>query len=89
MQTGFVLIEFGAVRRKNSQSMLIKNLLNTVIAILAFWLIGYGFGFGSVSQYIGNDSTYFASYNFEGVQVDNYPLWFIQLAYAIVVGTIW
>jgi Amt family ammonium transporter len=55
MQTGFVLIEFGAVRRKNSQAMLLKNLINTAVAILAFWLIGYGFGFGDVSQFIGSN----------------------------------
>ena len=46
MQAGFALIESGAVRRKNRSAVIIKNLFNGCIAIIAFWLVGYGFGFG-------------------------------------------
>lgn len=55
MSAGFTLIESGAVNRKNRSAVLIKNLFNVVISIIAFWLVGYGFGFGRPEYFIGND----------------------------------
>lgn len=48
MQSGFALVEVGSVRHKNSQSILIKNLCDSAIGCLGFWLIGYAFAFGDV-----------------------------------------
>ena len=77
MTAGFTLIESGAVRRKNRSAILVKNLFNVVIAIVAFWLVGYGFGFGTPEYFIGNNENYFASYGFELVPEDNYLYWVI------------
>lgn len=55
MTAGFALIESGAVRHKNRSAMLIKNLFNVCISIVAFWLVGYGFAFGTPEYFIGND----------------------------------
>jgi Amt family ammonium transporter len=65
MQAGFALIESGAVRRKNRSAVLVKNLFNGCVAIIAFWLVGYGFGFGNPEFFIGNNEQHFASYGFE------------------------
>jgi Amt family ammonium transporter len=54
MQAGFALIESGAVRHKNRSAVLIKNLFNGCIAIIVFWLFGYGFGFGNPEYFIGS-----------------------------------
>lgn len=72
MTAGFTLIESGAVRRKNRSAILIKNLFNVVISIIAFWLVGYGFGFGNPEYFIGNSQNYYASYGFELLPADNY-----------------
>lgn len=89
MTAGFTLIESGAVRRKNRSAILIKNLLNVVIAIIAFWLVGYGFGFGTPEYFIGNNEKYYASYGFEQLPEDNYLYWVIQFAYCNVVVCIY
>jgi Amt family ammonium transporter len=55
MTAGFTLIETGAVRFKNRSAIIIKNLFNVAISIVAFWLVGYGFGFGNPDYFIVND----------------------------------
>jgi Amt family ammonium transporter len=65
MTAGFALIESGAVRHKNRSSVLIKNLFNVCITVIAFWLVGYGFAFGNAEYFIGRDSNAYASYGFE------------------------
>ena len=62
---GLTLIEAGAVRRKNRSAALIKNLFNGVVASIAFWLFGYGLGFGNPTYFVGHDENYYASYGFE------------------------
>jgi Amt family ammonium transporter len=89
MQAGFALIESGAVRRKNRSAVLIKNLFNGCIAIIAFWLVGYGFAFGNPNAFIGPDQYYYASFGFELIAQDNYVLWVIQLAYCLVTVSIY
>jgi ammonia channel protein AmtB len=61
------LIESGAVRRKNRSAALIKNLFNIPITVIAFWLVGYGLGFGEPANFVGKNSSYFASYRFEKI----------------------
>lgn len=89
MTAGFALIESGAVRRKNRSAVLIKNLFNVCISIIAFWLVGYGFAFGTPEYFIGNDQNYHVSYGFEMIEKDHYLLWVIQFAYCMVVVTIY
>jgi ammonium transporter, Amt family len=88
MQAGFALVEAGAVTKKNRSAMLIKNLYNVAIAGIAFWLVGYGLGFGNPQYFVGNNQQFFASYGFEQVPQDNYLFWVIQFAYATVVVSI-
>ena len=89
MSAGFALIEGGAVRKKNRHAMLIKNLFNGCIAAIAFWLFGYGFGFGQPKYFVGNDNYYYASWGFENLPADNYLYWDIQFAYCMVVVSIY
>lgn len=72
-----MLLEAGAVSKKNRSAMLIKNIYNVAIAAIAFWLFGYGFGFANPQYFVGNTGTYFASYGFEQVRQDNYLYWVI------------
>ncbi|BBN10952.1 pyruvate dehydrogenase phosphatase [Marchantia polymorpha subsp. ruderalis] len=53
MQVGFSLVEAGTVRLKNTRSIMVKNVLDTCVCVIAFWIFGYAFGFGYGSKYIG------------------------------------
>lgn len=57
MQAGFLLLESGLTRRKNSVNVAIKNLADFCMACIAFWLVGYGLMFGaSVGGWFGSSS---------------------------------
>jgi len=49
MQAGFMCVESGLVRAKNSINVAVKNVLNFLVAISAFWLAGFGLMFGESS----------------------------------------
>jgi len=46
MQAGFMCLESGMTRSKNSINVAIKNLADFVFAVLFFWIIGFGIMFG-------------------------------------------
>ncbi|MCV6589210.1 MAG: ammonium transporter [Marinobacterium sp.] len=46
MQAGFLLLESGLVRAKNSINVAAKNLLDLILVFIAFWIIGFGLMFG-------------------------------------------
>ncbi|MFK0573605.1 ammonium transporter [Endozoicomonas sp.] len=47
MQIGFLCLESGIVRSKNSINVAAKNLLDLMLVILLFWVLGYSMMFGS------------------------------------------
>ena len=47
MQAGFLCVEAGITRAKNNISVAIKNIADLAIAILFFWLVGYGLMYGA------------------------------------------
>ncbi len=49
MQAGFMCLESGLTRNKNSINVAIKNLADFGISCLLFWFIGYNFMFGEPS----------------------------------------
>ncbi len=56
MQAGFLLLESGLVRSKNSINVAIKNLLDYVVGMICFFLFGFGFMYGtSWGGWIGKD----------------------------------
>ena len=75
MQTGFGLLECGAIRAKNAKSILIKNVFDSVVGFLGWWLLGFGFAFGNPKEFIGHDPLYFATSGFEKIPADNYLVW--------------
>jgi Amt family ammonium transporter len=63
MQSGFMCLESGMTRSKNSINVAIKNLADFVFAIMLFWMIGFGLMFGQTFHGFLGISQYF--YNFE------------------------
>lgn len=54
MQAGFLCLEAGLSRSKNSINVAIKNLLDVGIAVMAYWVLGFAFMFGpSLAGWIG------------------------------------
>jgi len=47
MQAGFLCLETGLARNKNSINVAVKNLADLAIAVLCFWALGFGLMFGS------------------------------------------
>ena len=46
MQAGFMALESGMARSKNSINVAIKNLTDFVLGVIGFWIIGFGLMFG-------------------------------------------
>ena len=60
MQAGFMCVESGMARAKNSINVSIKNMADFLLAVVAFWIVGFGIMFGtSWNGVIGTD-TFFA-----------------------------
>jgi len=59
MQGGFLLLEAGLVRSKNSINVAQKNIADFIIAGCAFWLLGFSLMFGpSVGGWVGFESPF-------------------------------
>lgn len=60
MQPGFMCLESGLTRSKNSINVAVKNLADFILSVLSFWVIGYGLMFGaSLAGVIGCDQFFF------------------------------
>jgi len=46
MQIGFCMLEAGLVRQKNSINVAYKNLMDFIVAGLAYWAVGFGIMYG-------------------------------------------
>ncbi|WP_316860305.1 ammonium transporter [uncultured Cohaesibacter sp.] len=82
MQVGFLLLEGGMVRSKNSINVAQKNILDLLISVSLFYLIGFGLMFGSsVAGVVGWEPSLFAWDSFPDW---NYTFFVFQ---AVFVGT--
>merc|ERR550514_1523774 len=77
MHTGFSMLETGSVRFKNAQSILCKNLLVVCVGFICWYVVGFGFAFGTSA---------FAGAGFAGTT--KMREWFFQGAFCATAGTI-
>ena len=71
MQTGFAMVENGSVRSKNSRNILIKNLFDACLSVIAFWLVGYCFAIGvTEGGFFGTNKLFYGASGFESKSVD-------------------
>ena len=47
MQLGFIMLEVGTIRSKNSRNIIYKNMVDTFVSTVTFWTLGYGQVYGS------------------------------------------
>ncbi|TGM96597.1 ammonium transporter [Leptospira yasudae] len=91
MQAGFLCLESGLTRTKNSINVAIKNITDFGIATLIFYAVGFGFMFGkSADGFLGID-TFFPEFSAENPNVAVFflfQLMFCGTAATIVSGAV-
>lgn len=88
MQAGFALVEAGFTRSKNTTNILFKNLMDFCIGTIVFWLVGYGFMFGSGNGFIGAFELFSKVDHGAGAGLPNLAFFFFQLVFAATAATI-
>ncbi|XP_071100410.1 putative ammonium transporter 1 isoform X1 [Haliotis cracherodii] len=83
MQGGFAFLEAGAVRSKNSTNILIKNLMDSFVAGIAYWVIGYPLAYGKGNSFIGY--SFWASHDLPDT---DFASFFFQYVFAATAATI-
>ena len=62
MQAGFMCVESGLSRHKNSINVALKNAADFGVSVVVFWLFGFGLMFGkSFNGFFGTDLFFFAT----------------------------
>ncbi|BDA77992.1 hypothetical protein LPTSP3_g09220 [Leptospira kobayashii] len=86
MQAGFLCVESGLTRSKNSINVAIKNITDFGVATLFFWLVGFGLMFGvSYNGFFGT-SNFISVFNGEGGWISSFFLF--QLVFCGTAATI-
>ncbi|XP_046390606.1 putative ammonium transporter 1 [Ischnura elegans] len=83
MQLGFACVEVGSVRKKNSVSVLMKNVLDMFICSVTFWLVGYSLAFGTGNPFLG-----LSLWDIDSLPHRRRSHWFFQLSFAAAASTI-
>ncbi len=90
MQAGFVMLEAGFARKRETVNILIECVLDTAICGISFWAIGYAFMFGAGNGFIGLQYFFLqnapATYGTTGVALLAH--WIFQFAFADTASTI-
>jgi len=86
MQLGFTMLEVGMVARRNIQTILFKNIMDSCIAAISWLTVGYAFAWGSdassISGFIGLE------YFFGSFDVDDYSKFFYTWSFCATSSTI-
>lgn len=89
MQAGFALVETGLTRTKNASNIMMKNLMDMAIASIAFFVVGYGFAFGSdFGGFIGTDLFFLKGGDAYSGGLTTETFYFFQVAFAGAAATI-
>ncbi len=90
MQAGFAMVESGFTRAKNACNIMMKNLMDFSVGVLAFWLVGFGIMFGaSKAGLFGTDGFLLSSADpstAEGLW--QFVYWLFQSVFAATAATI-
>ena len=86
MQPGFMCLESGLTRTKNSINVAIKNLMDLGVSILLFWGFGYGLAFGTSTFGIIGLSHFF--FNPESFPAREIVFFMFQMMFCCTAATI-
>lgn len=92
MQAGFALVEAGLTRAKSVSNIMMKNMMDFCVGVLAFAAVGFAFAFGSGNSFIGTSGWFIGSDiadNYLGESSLSIATFFIfQVAFAATAATI-
>jgi len=84
MQIGFCMLEAGLVRQKNSINVAFKNLMDFIVAGLAYWVVGFGVMYG-----LGDAHGIYGTSMFLKSHEDGYGAFFLfQMVFCSAAATI-
>ncbi|KAL7557276.1 hypothetical protein ACA910_016240 [Epithemia clementina (nom. ined.)] len=87
MQAGFAMVCAGAVRKKNVQNTMLKNLLDACGASMAFFSVGFAIAFGG-DDHKSPNKTFIGTSNFFLIDFENYSMFLFQYAFSAASATI-
>lgn len=85
MQAGFAMLCAGAIRIKNVQNTMLKNLLDACGAALGFYAFGFAFAYGHRE---GEGTSFIGTNNFFLMGDVDYSFWLYEFAFAATATTI-
>ncbi len=88
MQAGFMCLESGLVRSKNSSNVVMKNLVDLTIAFLFYGLFGFGLMFYSTNSFIGSFHPVFNGLDHKIVVFFLFQAMFCATAITLVSGAV-
>ncbi len=89
MQAGFMCMETGLSRHKNSINVALKNAADFGLAVVIFWIFGFGLMFGkSFNGYFGTDLFFFKTDQAEYMTYFVFQAMFVATAATIVSGAV-
>lgn len=91
MQAGFLCLESGLTRSKNSTNVALKNVADFGISVVLFWAIGFGLMFGASHNGLLGTTDFFVSFDGDGPSLAAFFLFqamFCETATTIVSGAV-
>ncbi len=89
MQAGFMCMETGLSRHKNSINVALKNAADFGVAVVIFWIFGFGLMFGtSFNGYFGTDLFLFKTEKAEYMTYFVFQAMFVATAATIISGAV-
>ncbi len=89
MQAGFMCVESGLSRHKNSINVALKNAADFGVSVVVFWLFGFGLMFGkSFNGFFGTDLFFFATNIAEFQTYFVFQAMFVATAATIISGAV-
>ena len=84
MQAGFAMVEAGLTRAKNAGNILMKNLLDFSVGVVAYWAVGWAIMYGADKLGIFGTNQFFLS----GATSSTFRDWMFQVVFAATGATI-
>ncbi len=90
MQAGFVMLEAGFARQRETVNVLMECILDTAICGVLFWAIGYAFMFSHGNGFIGHNWFFLqgAPDTYEATGIPVIAHWIFQFAFADTCSTV-
>ena len=88
MQAGFAMVESGFTRAKNAVNIIMKNVMDMSMGVLAFWAIGFGLMFGVSKWGLFGTTGFFLSDFAVGGDPWTLAFWMFQVVFAATAATI-